>query len=241
MTKNAIALSLVLLFATTISFTRCQYVGPGVEGNGQISKETRNISSFDQIEVSGGFTVILTQGLTENVEIEADENLFDLITTEVRGGVLDISSKENIKGSRDVKIYVEVKDLTRVQLSGAVDLRSGNDLTFDRLAINGSGASSLDLTLQVTSLEAELSGANDITLVGKAKDFYAKLSGASDLKSFDFEVNNAEIKVTGAGDARVSASETLKVNISGAGSVTYKGDPRIEQNISGAGSLKKSQ
>lgn len=227
-----------LLLVVLVSVSSCQY-GPGVEGNGQITSDTRNVKSFDQMEVSGGFTVILSQGETEVIKVEADENLIDLIVTEVRGGVLEIRSKENIRGSGDIKVYVTAQNLTRIHLSGAVDLSSENELNFERLNIKGSGASTLNLNLLTTSLDAELSGANNVTLNGKASSFNARLSGASDLKAFGFEADEVEIKVTGAGDARVSASKTLKVNISGAGSVTYQGDPAIEQSISGAGNLRK--
>ncbi|MBE0639594.1 MAG: DUF2807 domain-containing protein [Bacteroidales bacterium] len=234
------SINLALLFIPLIMISSCQY-GVGVEGNGQITSETRTVKSFDQMEVSGGFSVILTQGPTEGVVVEADENLMDLISTEVMGGVLEIKSRENIRGSRDIKIFVSMVNLSRIKLSGAVDLSSENQLNLEHLSVRGSGASTLTLNLNVNSLDAELSGANNVTLAGQATSFTAKLTGASDLKAFEFDVNNLEIKVTGAGDARVSAIESLKVNISGAGSVTYQGDPSIEQTISGAGSLSKKQ
>jgi len=239
MTTRTIALNFLLLAAAIFTFISCVFE-PGVEGNGNITIETRELKSFDQIEVSGGFTVILSQGTAARLEVEADENLIDLISTNVKGGVLSVRSKESIRGSRNIKILIEVQDLTKISLSGAVDLSTTAEFTTAHLKIDGSGASTLNMVLNVGSLEAELSGANNVTLNGKAESFYAKLTGASDLKAFGFEVNEMEIKVSGAGDARVSVRDKLKVNISGAGSVTYRGDPTIEQSISGAGSLRKN-
>jgi len=239
MTTRTIALNFLLLAAALFTFSSCMFE-PGVEGNGNITIETRELKAFDQIEVSGGFTVILSQGTATLIEVEADENLIDLISTNVKGGVLTIKSKESIRGSKDIKIFVEARDLTKISLSGAVELTTSDGFTTKHLKIDGSGASTLNMMLNVESLDAELSGANNVTLNGKAKSFYAKLTGASDLKAFGFEVNELEIKVSGAGDARVSVRDKLKVNISGAGSVAYRGDPTIEQSISGAGSLRKN-
>lgn len=238
MKNRTIGLYFWLVAAAFVTFNSCIFE-PGLEGNGTIVTETRELKSFDQIEVSGGFTVILSQGTGALLEVEADENLLDLISTTVKGGVLTIKSKESIRGSRDIKIFVEAQNLTKISLSGAVELSTTEEFAAKHIILDGSGASTLNMILNVERLEAELSGANNVTLNGKAQSFYAKLTGASDLKAFGFDVSEMEIRVTGAGDARVSVRDKLKVNISGAGSVSYKGNPSIEQNISGAGSLRR--
>ena len=47
------------------------------------------------------------------------------------------------------------------------------------------------------------------------------------------------ISTTGAADAEIAVSETLKVAITGAGKVSYSGNPKtIEKHISGAGSIR---
>ena len=45
-------------------FAGCNMIG-GVHGDGNVLKETRKICSFDGIEVSGAFDIILKQGATE--------------------------------------------------------------------------------------------------------------------------------------------------------------------------------
>ena len=41
----------------------CSAIG-GIHGDGNVLKETRKISSFDGIEVSGAFDIVLRQGAT---------------------------------------------------------------------------------------------------------------------------------------------------------------------------------
>jgi hypothetical protein len=70
-------------------------------------------------------------------------------------------------------------------------------------------------------------------------ELMATMSGASKLVADDLQVRTAQLSISGAGKADVSASESLKVAISGAGKVTYSGNPAIEKDISGAGSVRK--
>jgi len=67
----------------------------------------------------------------------------------------------------------------------------------------------------------------------------ATMSGASKLDAEGLQVKTAELSISGAGKAEVSASDSLKVAISGAGKVTYNGNPTVEKHVSGAGTIRK--
>jgi hypothetical protein len=85
----------------------------------------------------------------------------------------------------------------------------------------------------------EATGATRVTVDGAVNELLATMSGASRLDAESLRVKLAEVSISGAGRAEVSASDTLKVAISGAGKVTYNGNPTIEKHISGAGSIKQ--
>ena len=74
-------LSLPLLFTSCI-------LSPSIKGNGNIVEEKREIEPFDEIKVSRGINLYITQCDTTELLIRADENLIDVIETEVLGGVL---------------------------------------------------------------------------------------------------------------------------------------------------------
>jgi len=65
------------------------------------------------------------------------------------------------------------------------------------------------------------------------------MSGASRLDAESLQVKTAELSISGAGRAQVSASDVLKVAISGAGKVTYTGNPALEKHVSGAGTIRR--
>jgi hypothetical protein len=78
-----------------------------------------------------------------------------------------------------------------------------------------------------------------VTLDGAVDELVASMTGASDLRAESLQTKIAELSVTGAGNARIAVSDTLKVSITGAGKVEYMGNPpHIEREITGAGSIR---
>ncbi len=238
MTKKLtmVALSLMLGLVTLAS-SACMFMD-GVDGNGNVKKETRDVSSFDAIKIAGAFEVYLSQGSSEGLVVEADENLLDLIQSEVRGGTLVIDTKENIRDSKELNLYITFKDIEKMDISGAVELKSEEKLKFDELRIDGSGASEITLELEANKLECDFSGASEIELSGSAKYCSIDNSGASELDAYDFVVGEYDIEISGAGDAKIHCTDVLKARISGAASIRYQGDPKVDSRVSGAGSIK---
>src|SRR5436190_1795456 len=67
---------------------------PRIEGSGNVITKTVNVSSFDQLDVSGVFSLKLSQGSKEEVKIEADDNLQDLFEVKNDGSTLTITMKK---------------------------------------------------------------------------------------------------------------------------------------------------
>jgi hypothetical protein len=217
----------------------CNVIG-GAHGDGNVLKETRKVSSFDGIEVSGAFDIILRQGTVEEVVVETDANLLPLVRTDVAGSTLRIETKQPIHHVTVMKVYVTVKDLKNIDVSGAVDIKTEGLITVPELSLEASGASDSKLELAVQKLDLDCSGASKMKFSGSATVVTMDLSGASDIFAFDMAVENYNIEISGAGNAQISVSKKLHAEISGAGSVRYKGSPaEIDQSVSGAGSIKK--
>jgi putative autotransporter adhesin-like protein len=209
-----------------------------IDGNGEVTKEQRAVSSFNKIEISGAYEVLINQGNEERLELEVDENLLEHIKTKVKNNTLHIKSKK-IGSATSLKLYITVVDVESIDVSGAVELKNKGIYQAENLEIDVSGAADIDLSVDVKILNMSMSGASEITLDGKAQTLGIKMSGASDLNAKKLKTTNSFIDISGAGSAVVHAKKTLKVEVSGAGSVKYKGSPKIEKEISGAGSVEK--
>lgn len=231
-------IAFLFLLLTSLTTSGCMFVG-GVDGNGNVVKETREISSFDALNVGGAFNIILTQGNSESLEIEADENLLPIIKTSVKGKTLYVTTEENIRNSKALNLYISFKVLERLDISGACDIESAHRLSFSTLKIEASGASEIDLDLTAEVLLCDYSGASEIELAGKVGECEFELSGASEIDAYDLVAGKIELKASGASEAKLHATESLKVRASGASSVRYMGNPNVDSNVSGAGSVKK--
>ena len=121
-----------------------------IKGSGNIIIEDRKVSGFDKILVTGVGKVIITQGDSESLSIETDENLMEYIETKVNGNTLEIGFKDDIVFSSNggqaaldpsdgFTFRVSVIDLEAILLSGAAKFEV-EKLKTDQLRINLSGA-----------------------------------------------------------------------------------------------------
>lgn len=239
-TKKSFLFFLIVSMFTSFSglVTGCNLIG--IHGNGDVKKESRKISSFNGIEVSGAFKVYLKQGPTEELVVETDENILPLVRTEVYGSTLKIETVKPISHVTTLKVYITFKDLNKLDLSGAVDVVSEGMLNIAALDFEASGASDTKLELTVQKLHMDCSGASKIKLIGTAREVEMDLSGASDILAYDLVAETYDLEISGAGEAQINVTKKIAAEISGAGTVKYKGTPsEIDQNVSGAGSIKK--
>jgi len=206
------------------------------------AQQNRSVGDFTGVKAGDSFKIVLTQSDANTVKVDAPENVMAQIKTEVKDGILVISSEGNIKTDKDITISIGVKTLSSLDVSGAAEVSSDNQLNCDKLALESSGAGEVRLDVKTTELKANISGAGDVTLKGSAQSLEASVSGAGELKATNLEADKAKIKVSGAGDAKVYAKQSIDAEVSGAGDIIYKGNP-VERNvnISGAGSVRESK
>ncbi len=229
----------ILLTGLVAAMPSTSFAKKYVRGNGNVKKETRKVSSFNAIDISSAFEIYLTQGNSESLVIEADENLLDVIITEVRGGVLKIYVDENIRNSKTMKAYISFKMLSMIELSGACNLHGENRFKLNNLEIEVSGASDIQMDFTASKVYLDLNGASEIEFSGSANQLIIDASGASDLHAQDFEVKDCSIDASGASTIRVFVTDELSVDASGASTVRYKGSPGISIDTSGASSIRR--
>ncbi len=206
------------------------------------AQQTRNVGDFTGIKAGDAFNILVSQGDANTVKVEAPENLQGQIKTEVKDGILSISTEGNIKTDKTVNILINVKALNSLDVSGSADVKTENQLICDKLFIKSNGAGDVHLEVKATEIKTEISGAGDVSLKGSSQLLTADVSGAGDLKASNVETDKAKVKVSGAGDAKVNVKQSLDADVSGAGSVIYKGNPGERNvNITGAGSVRESK
>lgn len=206
------------------------------------AQQIRSVGDFNGIKAGDAFNIVISQSDVNSLKVEADETILSQIKTEVKDGILTISGEGNIKTDKVINIFVGISTLNSLGVSGSADIKTTSQLVCDKLTLESSGAGDVTLEIKANEIKANVSGAGDVTLKGMAQLLDATVSGAGDLKASDLETTKVIVKVSGAGNAKVYAIESINADVSGAGSVIYKGNPPgREVAISGAGSVRESK
>lgn len=187
--------------------------------------ETRTPGEFTGIRAGGAMTIQLSQDMTCSVKLSAEdaEDLAHIKTT-VENGILTIARDGRVK--KDVTIKVNMPNLRSVDLSGASEVGTLNDMASDTLDVTLSGGSEARLDLQAGGINAKVAGASELLLRGKGRFLNATLAGASEVKGYEFETESAKITAAGASEAHVN-TKNLDAQAAGASEIHYVGSPNI--------------
>jgi len=236
--KTLLKISAVLFLF--ISTTSCTF--NGVKGNGDVITKNRKISNdFTKIKVSRGLDVYITKNSKVSLVVEADENLHDLIKTEVKNGTLIITSEKNIWRAKSKKIHLSVENLNEILVSSGAEVYSENTLDYDDLKVTATSGSEATLRLNVNNLVSKSSSGADIKLSGKAIDFDVSASSGSDILAYNLEAKNIIAKASSGSDIKVFATGSFDGTATSGADIRYKGKPKIVQkNSNSGGSIKSS-
>jgi hypothetical protein len=188
---------------------------PRIEGSGNVITKNVAVQSFDELSVSGVFSVNLIQGGSEAVKIEADDNLQALFEVKTEGS--------NFNSKKGLKVYITFKKLKGMELKTVGNISSESALNFEDLKIENKSVGSIDLKLNAGTLNIDNKSVGNIKLNGKADNVVIRNEGVGSIKAYDFVVQKMDINNSGVGSAEVNAEKELKVKDSFLGKVSNKG------------------
>ena len=201
--------------------------------------EARDVQDFQEVALEGVGTLVIAQGDTESLSIEAEPRVLRRIETEVRNGRLTIRPDRSFETRERITYSLAVRQLTGIELSGAGRIEAGQ-LSADHLRLTGSGAGAVTIgNLTATALEVTASGNMQSQLAGVVDSQLVTLSDAASYAAPNLTSRVASVTASGASQATINVSESLDARVSGASRVEYVGDPAVTQDISAAGSLSK--
>ena len=238
----------ILLAAALVASTTQTFAKPApVVKSYHFDTQDRHLSGFNSVNIAGSFDVYITQGNTESVIVEADDEAIDKIITEVKGGSLKIYTKSTSGfnwswGNNDKKRIVRVvaKDLNTISLTGSGDVFFKDGFRTQSLAVKLSGSGDITGKIDVKTLESSVVGSGDVTLTGRAETSSVKVSGSGDYTGKDLLTTSTTVRVVGSGDASVNASRSVDASVAGSGDIRYTGTAKqISTSKSGSGDIHR--
>lgn len=212
-----------------------------VDGNRNVVTKKRKIQDdFTKVKVSTGLDLYIRQGDKVSLTVEADENLHDIIITEVDNGRLKIYSEKNIWRAKARKVYLTVTDIEELKATSGSDAYSENTLKVKDFELSVSSGADANITVDADNITTSASSGADLRVSGKANSHNSRASSGSSIRAFALKSRNVIVKVSSGADINIHASETIDAKASSGGDIDYRGNPEsVNKKTSSGGSVSK--
>jgi len=232
---------LIGVFAVlSILLSSCIFLGPSVKGNGNVTEQVRQVDEFDQIKVSRGINVYITQGSPTKVVVIADSNLHEIIETEVEDGVLKVTANENIRWAKEKKVMVTLEKIKGVEATSGSNAWSKSQIMSENLKLKASSGANLTMEVNAKILSADCSSGANIKLFGLAKEAELETSSGANLKGEELKADQCTMRASSGGNVSSTVNGNLKADASSGGNIVYYGEPTsTDINSSSGGNIHR--
>lgn len=238
-TFTKLAAILIILFSTSSCFIDGM---TGVRGNGNVISEDRTINSdFEVISVKQGINLYLTQGKSTEINVEADENIMDLLITEVKNNELKIYFDKNVYRAKARNVYLTTNIISKIRTSSGASVKSENTLQVNSLDLNSSSGSSIKIYVSAEEVTSSSSSGSDLNVFGKTQTFSANASSGSSIDAGMLETVNAYAEASSGANIDLNVTSKLIAKASSGGDIDYEGNPSdVNKDTSSGGSVSGS-
>ena len=233
-----IVVSAAGLILLTIASCNCN----GKRGNGHRTTEERTVMPFTKVSIEGVFPVKISQtGDKEFVKVEADGNLQNTIIVKNEGDELVIAMETKLITGK-VKVFINVKDLRRLDFNSVGNLSTANTLKLDSLELSSESVGKIDLDIDAKYLHADLKSVGGTTLKGKVNEVRINNKSIGALSAFGLKANTLMIHNMAVGSTEVYADSAFYIRSSAVGTLYYKGPGVLKELKSdGVGRVQKKE
>lgn len=237
-TKIIIAIITTLLFQSCVNMS---WNKDTISGNGKVATISRTVTNdFNAIHAKTGLDIIIEQGSTTKIEVQADENLQDHIFTEVKDGTLSVYSDANIRNSEAQKVFITVSNLYEIKSSSGATVKSENTLNFEKLELDSSTGSLIEIEVKSKSLSCESSSGSSIVVKGKTNTIDTQSSSGSTINLENLYAATGKAHSSSGSSTIVNVTNDLNAHASSGSSISYVSKPNsLIVDESSGGSVSK--
>ena len=235
--RIAIALTLSILLSSCGFDINIGDFSSGVKGNGIVKTDKRPVNdNFTAISASEGLEVYVTQADNFSISVEADENVIDLIGTDIKNDVLKIHAIKNI-GNATKKVYVSLPNVSELKSSSGSHLITENTINATKLIIDSSSDSILNAEIIADNLDIDASSGANIKVNGEAKKATIDASSGANFSGKELITKVCDAEASSGANVSISVSELLSADASSGGNISYSGEAKVSTKKSVSGSV----
>ncbi|MCE3280157.1 MAG: hypothetical protein K0S44_2348 [Bacteroidetes bacterium] len=211
-----------------------------IKRTGDIIKEVRHISGFENVVAEDDLDVYIIQDSEFEITVEAGENIAPLIETEVINGTLVIRNKNRCNWTRSydhpLNVFIKMPRVNYVTSDGTGNIKSLNTITTDTVDIETKNSGNIELTVDNSLVLTHMHGSGDVTVHGTTHDHYISIGGTAYIYAGDLQTSYTFIDAFTLGLSYIRVSDLLICKLGEKGDVFCYGNPLTvhkEQNGSG--------
>lgn len=204
---------------------RAQDIHGDVQGNGRLGLDQRSLSSFHSVALHSNMDIEIGSTF-EQVEVEAEDNIFDNIITIIDEGTLHIHWKKGewVNSTLPIKIRIPVGEISTITLNSNGFITVRDTIFSDSLKLNIHGNGDLVLYAKAEYVGANIYGNGNIEIAGSADHLKLVSHGSGDLLGFDLDLQTANIHTEGNGRANVNVAQSITGTTHGSGHIKFRGE-----------------
>jgi len=231
--------TLLFFYSSCDKFTDC------IKPEGEIETQIIELDEINAFEIFGAFELVIQEGEAQEIEITGHPNVIEALLedSKIKDGTWDVGIKKCIANWKKSELVINAtlaNNLQRISSIGNADISTeGVFNKIDVLALNIEGAGDINLELgdSIKKIGTQIFGNGNVTISGKTIDSSIDIDGRGDINYFNLDSKNSNIKITGAGNCEVTATDMLDIKISGSGNLCFKGNPEITTKVTGSGKV----
>lgn len=178
--KKYIVITLLVLSTTIVSAQKKEKI----KGSKTVTTELREVGYFDTLELEDNLEVYLEKGEKPGIKIEADDNLHDIISMDLRDKTLRIyTSKEAIKYRKLIVKVTYTNDLKSVSSKNDAVVNAIQEVQLDSIIFRSIDYSKLFLNINTKNFVLQADDKSKIELNAKSEKIKIVLSKNAALKS----------------------------------------------------------
>ena len=178
--------------------------GDQIVGSGNPATESRDVSGFDVVSVSGPGEALIDRTGTESLSITADDNILPLLESTVVDRTLVVGPRQGTRFTTRSPIR---HDITAAELRA---LTAAGSLSVS--------ASSID----TDALTVDLSGSTTATLEGRTDRQTLNITGSGQYRAENLVSSVVALNVTGSGRVEYIGDPVVAVTVTGSGAVSKR-------------------
>lgn len=187
---------------------------------------THQLSSFDEVSVTGNLEVVLIKGETEKAEVETKGIPSDKITVRVDRGILKLRLLNSIFYKNDeATVYVSYKNLNVIRGQAGAVIYSREAVESSTLEFVANSGAELEFKIVAENVEARATEGANLTLSGTANRHRASAATGGQYEAEDLDAQVVYAKAATGGHIELKATESLEASVNTGGVIRYAGNP----------------